>query len=452
MKLWQDERVQDSLWDAFRLDKAVFPCVAAIVGSGGKTSLMEQLAQEGKEHHLRVAVTTTTHIRKPPGYQEVFSRMEKGTVTIFGKESGEEKISYPGDPCYNEICRQADLILVEADGSRGLPVKYPAEYEPVIPRNTSVILCVCGMSGLGKQAEQVCHRWELAQKALREYLQQEQKEQGKAQVTEELLSLLLEKGYGEPLERKYPGAAFFYCMNQSDTEKQRKAARRILAKTGRMGIVSALKRRRLAMIYLASGSAARYGSNKLLEPVEGRPLYRYGLEALRRASGQLKEAQEIDATVIVVSRYEEILQAAEEMQCVSVYNPNSSEGITASIHLGIETARRLWNGMQEEDAFLFAVADQPWLKAESVRRLAEAFYQSSHTIACLTAGVKNGNPVIFSGKYEEALMGLKGDKGGSVILKQHPKEVLKVQAAERELEDIDYRDDREKKQEGKNYV
>ena len=55
----------------------------------------------------------------------------------------------------------ADLVLIEADGSRSLPLKFPREQEPVIPDNTDEILVVCGLNGLGRPAREVCHRLDL---------------------------------------------------------------------------------------------------------------------------------------------------------------------------------------------------------------------------------------------------------------------------------------------------
>ena len=229
-----------SLWTALHLDKTEFPCVIAIVGSGGKTSLMGQLAKEGRAHNLQVAVLTTTHIRKPPEYQEVFSQIENkeddlvqsGAITIYGADCGDEKITYPGDACYEAICCHSDFILVEADGSRGLPIKYPAKHEPVIPANVNKILCVCGMSGLGHPGAEVCHRWELA----KEKIQKAEQEL----VTEQMITELLETGYGKPLQQTYPEAEFYYCMNQADTPGQQAAAARILGMTGRKGIILSL--------------------------------------------------------------------------------------------------------------------------------------------------------------------------------------------------------------------
>ena len=39
------------------------------------------------------------------------------------------------------------------------------------------------------------------------------------------------------------------------------------------------------IIYLAAGGGSRFGSNKLLCPLEGKPLFRHGLDTLAAWSG-----------------------------------------------------------------------------------------------------------------------------------------------------------------------
>ena len=52
-------------------------------------------------------------------------------------------------------------LLVEADGARGLLLKAPADYEPVIPRCASAVCVVAGLDALGRPLdEQVAHRIE----------------------------------------------------------------------------------------------------------------------------------------------------------------------------------------------------------------------------------------------------------------------------------------------------
>ncbi len=43
-----------------------------------------------------------------------------------------------------------DFVLVEADGSRRLPLKAPGDHEPVLPPGTDLVVGVVGLDGLGR--------------------------------------------------------------------------------------------------------------------------------------------------------------------------------------------------------------------------------------------------------------------------------------------------------------
>ena len=49
---------------------------------------------------------------------------------------------------------------MEADGSRGLPLKAHAPWEPVVPGVSSQTILVVGASGLGRPVREVAHRAE----------------------------------------------------------------------------------------------------------------------------------------------------------------------------------------------------------------------------------------------------------------------------------------------------
>ncbi len=50
-------------------------------------------------------------------------------------------------------------MIIEADGARKLPIKAPAEHEPVIPEFVNTVITVIGLSGLGKPlTEEWVHR------------------------------------------------------------------------------------------------------------------------------------------------------------------------------------------------------------------------------------------------------------------------------------------------------
>ena len=54
------------------------------------------------------------------------------------------------------------LVLVEADGSKRLPVKAPAPWEPVVPEGTDLVVGVVGLDALGRPMdERTVHRPQL---------------------------------------------------------------------------------------------------------------------------------------------------------------------------------------------------------------------------------------------------------------------------------------------------
>jgi len=138
--------------------------VASFVGAGGKTEAIFALAIEARTRGLAVVVTTTTAMRDPRSetdrpvdlYLDESPRtaLPRPSLAFLGSSSGnDEKVS--GLPV-EEIARMVqhcDLILVEADGSRGLPIKAPAAHEPVIPPESDVVLACVGFDALGRPAD-----------------------------------------------------------------------------------------------------------------------------------------------------------------------------------------------------------------------------------------------------------------------------------------------------------
>lgn len=142
----------------------------AIIGGGGKTSLMLQLAGELCAAGS-VIICTSTHIWRPEGIavlesakkEEIAAALVRyGTVCI-GEAEG-EKLTAPGLPI-EQLTDIADYVVVEADGSKGLPLKAHNASEPVIPQGAGVIYVV-GADGIGKPIAEAAHRPELYAAAL----------------------------------------------------------------------------------------------------------------------------------------------------------------------------------------------------------------------------------------------------------------------------------------------
>ncbi len=142
--------------------------LSAIIGSGGKSTLLRALAEE-LSGQGRVIVATSTKMRVPdwcPVYlegsvEDIKVALESESCICVGTvQASTSKLDAPCVP-FEELVGMADYVLVEADGSRGLPLKAHAAHEPVIPACASRVICVVGIDGVGQPVSCVAHRPEL---------------------------------------------------------------------------------------------------------------------------------------------------------------------------------------------------------------------------------------------------------------------------------------------------
>ena len=163
-----------TLYEALGINLDI-PELISVVGAGGKTSTMFRLAQEFKSLGKKVLVTTTTNIAFSETSQAdrliiessknicSLSRIEPGTIVCLGSYMVDDKGKLKGiDPEFIDLIYQEhlfDYVVVEADGSKRRPIKAPAHYEPVIPRETTRVIGVIGLDALGKTiTEEYVHR------------------------------------------------------------------------------------------------------------------------------------------------------------------------------------------------------------------------------------------------------------------------------------------------------
>lgn len=141
--------------------------VTALIGGGGKTTLLYTLAEELRGRG-RVVLCTTTKIRRPPQYT-IYTGSDPAAlrdalrvhgVVCAGTPYSDEKLQAPA-LSLEALAAGADYVLVEADGAHGRPLKAHAVYEPVIPKNAARTILVAGADGFGRPIREVCHRPEL---------------------------------------------------------------------------------------------------------------------------------------------------------------------------------------------------------------------------------------------------------------------------------------------------
>lgn len=196
--------------------------IYAVVGSGGKTSLVHKMAEQYRSEGKKVFVTTSTHMAIEPDTlltddaETIIRELEKNGYVMAGLPEG-KRIHELSKETYEKVCAHADVVLVEADGSNRLPVKYPNATEPVIYGNIQEILVVCAPHAIGKTLKETAFRKDLVLGCLQ--VPEE------TRVTAGHIQKLVREGYLKNLRQKYPDKKLRICPAHLDTPEQKEIAR-----------------------------------------------------------------------------------------------------------------------------------------------------------------------------------------------------------------------------------
>lgn len=224
---------------------------ASFVGGGGKTSLIESLARSCLAVKRSVAVTTTTKIFAVEPFELFDDRAKTECRTPFmhiGKTLEKGKLTALSFEEVESLGNEFDVVLIEADGAKGHPLKYPAEYEPVIPSFSEKVFIVAGLDALFQPFQNVVFRHELFKRATGT-------EPPRLLYPDIFLRLFRE----DALLKNTAGLDRTIVLNQYDTCRPRHLAsvlmEKIMEQTGITGgVISATKR-------------GIYYSTKLLQPL-----------------------------------------------------------------------------------------------------------------------------------------------------------------------------------------
>lgn len=204
--------------------------VVSVIGAGGKTTTIHQLVEEYVQERVPVVVMTTTHMMQEnhPWVCMVEEESDQERVRVYmqkllsaydqlwiGSPAQAGKMSQPPKWCRKEILARKIPVLIEADGAKRLPLKVPAEHEPVILPQTTHVLAVYGMDSIGRTVEECCCRSELAEKLLGC--------DGQKRVTTEDIAFFAASNQGGkkgcPADAKY-----VVVLSKADTEERRQQA------------------------------------------------------------------------------------------------------------------------------------------------------------------------------------------------------------------------------------
>jgi len=398
------------------------PSSIALVGSGGKTTLLFQLARElvppvitAATSHLHMDQIKLADSHWKGTRPEELAGLEAnllGVMLVTGpvlddRTQGLNRVTIGW---LDQICKNHALpLLIEADGSRRHPLKAPADHEPPIPDFVKLVVVVAGMSGIGKPLT------------------------GKTVHNPDQFSALSKLAPGE---RITPGALVqvlthasggfknipktarrVVLLNQADTsdlQSQGQAMAGGLMPGYNSVVIASLQQSQVHAVYeptagiiLAAGEARRFGRPKQLLDYNGQPFVRQvALSAL--ASG-------LSPVVVVTGAYaDEVEAAVQDLAVIIAHNVQWQSGQSSSIRSGLHHLPG------ETGAAIFLLADQPQVWAPILRALIE---RHARDLAPIVAPLVNGqraNPVLFDRVTFPLLNSLSGDVGGRAIFAKAP--------------------------------
>lgn len=177
----------------------------------------------------------------------------------------------------------------------------------------------------------------------------------------------------------------------------------------------------VAALLLAAGKSSRFGSNKLMHTIAGRPIALHAAIALKSAFP--------DAWA-VVSPGSPVRPLLEQAGLRTIVSERAHEGMGESLKTGI-------GALRNADAWVVALADMPFIRPLTHLNIERALRHGAPIAAPAYRG-ERGHPVGLSGRFRDALLAVSGDAGARHILKNHASEIHLVEVDDPGvLKDID---------------
>ncbi len=430
-----------ALTQALRVNSS--PCIA-FVGAGGKTTAMFQVARQLTPP---VIVTATSHlgawqipfadqhiIAGSPALSEEMEHGLQGVILVTGDLDG-DRTKPLDDHTLNwlhQFCGDHSIpLLIEADGSRGRPLKAWSSHEPPIPSFVELVIQVVGLTGLGKALnDEYVHRPEIFSRLGGLNI-------GDSITSDALLRVLTHAEGG--LKNIPANARGVVLLNQADTPELQAVAHGLvptLLSNFHAIIVSSLGQEKIfavhepiAGIILAAGESARYGQPKQLLNWKGKPF-------VRAVAMTALEAGLSPVIVVTGANAGRVEGAVKDLNVRVVMNDDWKSGQGSSIKAGVLSLTKpppllgdippksLGFGGGREGAAIFLLTDQPQITTSILRALVEKHAEGLYPVVAPMVMDRRANPVLFDRVTFGDLLTLEGDVGGRAIFHKHRVEYL----------------------------
>ena len=179
---------------------------------------------------------------------------------------------------------------------------------------------------------------------------------------------------------------------------------------------------KLGCVLMASGTASRFGKNKLEAEFCGTTLFCSALKSIPKDAFN-------EVIVVVSNEAHEAL--AKDFGFCTIINTAPSLGQSHTISLSVKVLFKM-------DALMFMVADQPLLTQKTICALISFYKKNQSSIVAPSYMGRRGNPCIFPKEFFTSLLELKGDVGGNEVIKANENRLKLYEIKDaRELIDVD---------------
>ncbi len=420
--------------------------IVAFVGAGGKTTSMAHLAQELRARGWRVLVTTTTRIGAeqltlfPATFCTETAEMtlaarldDKGCVFLYSRVLDDKVYGIDRERAAS-LLREAgaDVLIVEADGARRLPIKAPYAHEPLIPVGATLIVNVVGYRAFGQPLDDA-HAYNaraLAESTGVAY---------GATIDADVIAGALMLGAAALARQDCRFVALLNGVPRT-AEAQALASQItqltlihpdvhcvVVSTEADNGGGDSEVRRRVCAIVLAAGLSRRMGSQKILLP------WGEGDVVIEHVIRMVKAGGVDDVLVITGANAEAVSEAAHRACALSLHNPDFAAGeMLSSVQAGLRAALN-----QSADAALVVLGDQPSLQSETVRRILDAYAAGLGTIIAPSFNMRRGHPILIDRRYWQEVLDLPPGSAPRDVINRHNDQIGYVETDDSVLRDID---------------
>jgi len=183
-------------------------------------------------------------------------------------------------------------------------------------------------------------------------------------------------------------------------------------------------------LLLCGGKSSRFGSDKLLAVIEGRPMVDYSARNLIEGGGNALAVIPLGAT--------DLRRVLESAGCDILETKDTQRGLGASLAAGVAASAGA-NG------WIVALGDMPFIRAATIASVRAALEGGALIAAPILAGEgRHGHPVGFSRRFEAELLALTTDEGARSVIERHRASLATITVDDRGiLADIDTPEDLE---------